>query len=108
MGRVASLVRVGVQSCGRIVRSVLAGTLLAAVSAGCVGAARDVGRRTAAAALACPAERFDAFVPHSYNLGAGDQVHRGCGRDAIVHCASTSAAVLCRPIYVSPPEASAR
>lgn len=69
----------------------------------CAGTARDAGRSTAAAALSCPAERFDVLVPHSYNLGAGDQVHRGCGRDAIVHCASTSAAIVCRPTYVSPP-----
>ena len=36
-----------------------------------------------------------------YNLAAGDHVYRGCGRDVVVRCATTTTATLCRPILVS-------
>lgn len=70
------------------------------VVAGCTATAFPVARATAATTLSCPAERFETFVPHHYNLAPNDYVFRGCGRDVIVRCVTTSAETLCRPTHV--------
>jgi hypothetical protein len=59
-------------------------------------------RSTASDSLACPEERLETVFAHSYNLGVGDHVLRGCGRDIIVTCASGPTRPNCRPTYVTP------
>ena len=66
-------------------------------SVGC-GGSWVAGRSIAARALGCAEDRLDVLVPHSYNLGAGDHVYRGCGASVVVRCAATTTTTLCRPV----------
>lgn len=82
----------------RRIRSVVVAAFLvfAAQSAGC--ATYDTARPVAATALACPESDLDPFVPHSYNLAAGDHVFGGCGRTVVVRCVTTSSTTMCRAL----------
>lgn len=79
----------------------LAGLVLFAATGACANTS-SVGKTVAAEAISCPESEFAAVVPHSYNLGPGDHVYRGCGRDVIVHCLSWQEQAYCQPTYVSP------
>ena len=75
------------------------GVVLTSVT-GCFS--RTMGRQVAAEAIHCPPPAVQTFVPHSYNLGAGEHVYRGCGRDAIVQCTWSTGGDSCVAVYVSP------
>lgn len=82
--------------CARAALMGLAWALVVSQAAGC--ATYDAARPVAATALACPEADLDAFVPHSYNLAAGDRVFGGCGRTVVVRCVTTSSATMCHPL----------
>ena len=71
--------------------------LASSLIVGC-GSTWAAGRSVAARTLGCPEDRLDVLVPHSYNLGAGEHVYRGCGASVVVHCATTTTTTLCRPV----------
>lgn len=59
------------------------------------------GRTVAASALGCREHDLEPVLAHSYNLGPGDHVYRGCGHDAIVGCVASPGGAMCRTTYVS-------
>ncbi len=59
------------------------------------------GKKVAAAAISCPQSDFATLVPNRYNLGPGEHLYRGCGRDVVVHCLSWQHQAYCQVDYVS-------
>lgn len=76
---------------------------LAIGATGCsLTATWPTARGTASRSLGCAEDELETVFAHGYNLGAGDHVFRGCGRDVVVSCASGPTGATCRPTYVSP------
>ncbi len=70
--------------------------------AGCATTeAWSTGRTIAANALGCSERELEPVFAHSYNLGPGDYVYRGCGHDAIVACVASPGGAMCRTTFVS-------
>lgn len=84
----------------KFVGSMVSVVILAPILSGCLFRP-TLGQREASQALQCPVSELHTFVPHQYNLGAGQRVFRGCGGDAILQCMWSTAADICYVVYVS-------
>ena len=83
-------------------RTACVGLVVLAAAGGCATTETwAVGRTVAASALGCRERELEPVFAHSYNLGPGDHVYRGCGHDAIVACVASPGGAMCRPTYVS-------